>query len=239
MALGVGVMNNPAVYRKAKRVHVYDLFKAYEHQVANLFPKMGVTNIRVGDDFSHLYRKHVEPIKNALSVNVGDIRDVQWTKADIEILFMDCATTPNISVTILQKFFPFLIPGLSLVINQDFFFERAWWFPYMAEVFSDFLTPEYAEDCTLVSKCVADPDLSKLDLDGDTVTILQAMERFAARLDSAARQKIQLQQAWFLCERGEPARAKEIAARILSHPIDQTVRYRANNMLRFIDSART
>ena len=172
-----GVLDNPLVTDKRHRLHVFDKFEAYPHLAEKFFPHFGITDIKTGDDFSSIYRRYTSPFAEQILLTKTDIADMTWHGAPIEILFVDCAQSPALSEKIMQVFYPYLIPGVSVVVDQDFFFERAWWFAAKAAELSDVLVPLYAEDCSLVSECRAAIPRSRLNFDFDNAP-------FAARIDA-------------------------------------------------------
>jgi hypothetical protein len=50
----------------------------------------------------------------------GDIKTKNWNELPIELLFLDVCKTVEINSHIFDKFFPSLIPGKSIIIQQDY-----------------------------------------------------------------------------------------------------------------------
>jgi hypothetical protein len=238
-SLALGVLDNPRVANKERRIHVFDKFEAYEHQVNHFFPANNIEGLRVGDDFSHIYRQNIQPLESMLDVNVGDILDVTWQGGPIEILFIDCAISIEISNAIISKFYPHLIPCKSLIIDQDFFFQRCWWFAYKNEVLSNVLTPKYAEDCTMVSHCVGDmqAELPRLNLlNAPLEQRIKILQTFIGRMTGFAKQLVTLQLAWMMADNGQADVALSYAATIADAPLTPDVLYRARKTMTHIEA---
>ena len=58
----------------------------------------------------------------------------------IEILFLDVLKLPEISRFVVKNFFPKLIPGVSIVIQQDYFYERLPFIKTDQEFFAEYFT---------------------------------------------------------------------------------------------------
>lgn len=77
-----------------------------------------------GESFEAEVRRNIEPVKDVIELRVGDIMQTAVIDDPIEILFLDILKLPDISVHTFRAFFPKLIPGRSIVIQQDYFYER-------------------------------------------------------------------------------------------------------------------
>jgi len=157
-----GLRDNPKVANKAGRIHVYDRFEIFP--AIQRFFKSG----RVGADFSGTFVKNVLPYKDMLVVQKGDARNIVWSGQPIEILFIDCCVSAEFHQGLMRTLYPYLIPGVSFVIDQDFFYQLAWWLPAKNQLFKDQLLPLEQADCTVMSKYVAPlpPALLQVDMAG-------------------------------------------------------------------------
>lgn len=77
-----------------------------------------------GEAFLPFLQKSLDPLRSVLDLRLGDITE---TMVDIdrpvEILFLDVLKHQSISEKVVSHFFPLLIPGKSIVIQQDYFNE--------------------------------------------------------------------------------------------------------------------
>jgi hypothetical protein len=79
-------------------------------------------------DFRHLFEEYVREIGSRLNVNKGKIVDydgnenvpqIEWNGAPIEIMYIDCGRHLPVNEAWYRIFSPNLIPGMSLLIMQD------------------------------------------------------------------------------------------------------------------------
>ncbi len=82
-----------------------------------------------GSNFCHLCADNLSYIKNMVELSFGDITDTsKHFDEPIEILFLDVCKTPTVNFNVTRNFFTKLIPGRSVIVHQDFFFE---WLPWI------------------------------------------------------------------------------------------------------------
>ena len=72
-------------------------------------------------------------------MHAGDVTKARLPDEDIEILFIDLAKHWTVNDYVVRAFFPKLIPGHSIVIQQDYLY-HTWtgWLPVTMEQFSDY-----------------------------------------------------------------------------------------------------
>ncbi len=76
--------------------------------------------LKEGADFLPLFERHVRPVYPKVKVSRQALRDLVWHGGPIEILFLDAPKElSDISAT-LATFAESLIPGVSLVVMQDY-----------------------------------------------------------------------------------------------------------------------
>ena len=78
--------------------------------------------VAVGDDEStlHLFTANLGPLARHVRVHAGDVMDARWSGRPIEILFVDVAKSLPIWKHVLGTFYPSLIPGVSILVHQDY-----------------------------------------------------------------------------------------------------------------------
>jgi len=133
-ALASGIAANPALGSKARVIQSYDLFNT----TTDFFdPTFGVYGLKPGESFLGLYKKNLAPFLDRIEIHEGDLLKQTWDKGKIEILFLDCCKLTTLHDHAVKIWFPHLIPGKSVVIQQDF----GWWYyswgNIMMEVFKD------------------------------------------------------------------------------------------------------
>ncbi len=103
------------------------------------FDRHGLTvKGKVGDTFEPALRELISPVLDKVDLRIGDITKASWSPDEpIEILFLDVIKTPEINTFVLKTFFPHLIPGKSLVIQQDYFLDLLPYLKVGQEFFAD------------------------------------------------------------------------------------------------------
>ncbi|CAN5276966.1 hypothetical protein BH23VER1_BH23VER1_20010 [soil metagenome] len=139
-ALASGAKANPHVPETAKngRVHTYDLFivDSFEGHEGYLsaFP-----DVREGESFSHVFERFQAPHREVIDLHEGDVTKTTWPdEKDIEILFIDLAKTAEINDFVVKTYFPRLVPGKSVVIQQDYLFCDLPWIHITMEILRDY-----------------------------------------------------------------------------------------------------
>jgi hypothetical protein len=137
LALAQGVRDNPA-YKQNPRgpvIHSYDLFVVEPWTIGIYFPK----ETPLGTSFESIYRENTAAFSDLLSVHPGDVTKAELPDGDIEILFIDLAKHWTVNDYVVKAFFPKLIPGKSIVIQQDYlFYTWTGWLPVTMEYFSEY-----------------------------------------------------------------------------------------------------
>jgi len=182
LPLAMGALENGNKASKYKVVHSYDLFRADKHQSDTYLKKHG--SYSPGESTRPIFDKNTKDIKYVIDVHEGDITSFPWNGKDVELLFIDVTKSWKINDFIVREFFPCLIPGHSLVIQQDIVHPTCPWLAVTMEYFSGFFEPvEYVPGNTIVfllkkklphSMVVNDtisclPDKEKLRLMGNAI----------------------------------------------------------------------
>ena len=81
-----------------------------------------------GDAFLDYFLNAVAPYRDLVRVEVGDFLEKNWGGQPIEVLFLDICKTRALNAHAIAEFMPYLIPGHSLVIQQDF---MGVWLPHI------------------------------------------------------------------------------------------------------------
>jgi hypothetical protein len=184
IALAKGLRLNDRVSRKSGRIFSYDLFE-YTPYMQRLFA--GHAEPAIGDSIESLFRANIAPWAHLVEVFPGDITKRSWSGGPIEILFIDLAKTWDVQRHLLCQFFPHLIPGVSLVVQQDYFFLDCYWIHLVMEALADFFRPVHSPNGpTLSFELVKGIPSSLLEIDyerhwtrGQAVALMdQAIARF-------------------------------------------------------------
>jgi hypothetical protein len=125
IALSSGVGENPRA-RGGRAIETYDLFDldaSYKHSYPGL-----VEGIEAGESLRPRFEELLGERLARVEVHEGDICAQPWTGGPIELLFIDICKSWAINDHVLHEFFPALIPGRAVVIQQDLIHE---WLPYL------------------------------------------------------------------------------------------------------------
>ncbi len=146
----------------ASGLHAYDRFTASENAKQGLLYKNGVPHFD-GEDILPLARELLAPWQDAITFHRGEIDRMDWDCGPIEILVMDASKQARTMDRMAETFFPSLIPGRSLLVQQDFLHWSQPWVPVQMELLSDFFVPlAHVPRDTIVYLCTSMPEPSVL-----------------------------------------------------------------------------
>lgn len=122
MALGHGIRSNSrwACAPVKPIIHSYDLFQIEQWTVGPYFPKTR----SAGESFEGEYRSNIAAIRDLVEVHPGNVMTQRWDGKEIEILFVDLAKHWTVSDFVVRTFFPRLVPGHSVVLQQDYLYHE-------------------------------------------------------------------------------------------------------------------
>jgi hypothetical protein len=124
MPLAMGLAENPKVNGPRPRIYSYDNFR----WDTKLEPLVAGTSLagrfRDGDSFQHEFESRVARWRESIIVCAGDLAVGHWEHGPIEFLLVDAMKSWALANRTLDRFYPAMIPGRSLLFHQDF----AHWF---------------------------------------------------------------------------------------------------------------
>jgi hypothetical protein len=136
-ALGLGVVarQERAGHPSQNKIHSYDRFEAEKWTIGSLLPP----SFQPKQSFRSIFDENIQEVASLVQVHQGDILSQPWGGGPIELLFIDCAKHWIISDFITYHFFKSLIPGHSIVIQQDYLWD-SWnaWIHITMEYYSDY-----------------------------------------------------------------------------------------------------
>jgi hypothetical protein len=87
------------------------------------------STLKPGDSFIEYTKKNLSGKEALIDLHVGNVMDTAKNfGCGIEILFYDCGKTPAVDEFMVKNVFTQLMPGRSILIHQDFFWE---WNPWL------------------------------------------------------------------------------------------------------------
>jgi len=115
-ALAAGLRDCPRNSRTRPLIFSYDRFEAEPYMIeAGWFP-----DLQAGDSFRARFEATARAFDAPVTVCAGDILTHGWEGGPIEILFLDILKTSEINDHVAREFLPHLIPGRSVIIQQDY-----------------------------------------------------------------------------------------------------------------------
>lgn len=144
------LLSGLAVSGRPFHLHAYDRFTAREVTRRNHLYPAGVP-VTEDDDILPLVRRFLAPWPDGVTLHRGDILDARWESGPVEIIAVDAAKTPELADHIAETFFPALIPGVSVVIQQDFLHAVQPWIAVQMAALRPFFAPagQVSHDCVV------------------------------------------------------------------------------------------
>ncbi len=201
IALADGLRRNPRRRRlgEEKVIHSFDRFEVEEWTRGVFFPEA----TPAGSSFREQFDRNIAPYADLIEVHGGNVCEHEWTGGPVEILFIDFAKHWTVCDWVTWQFFPQLIPGRSLVVQQDYLYHH-WvsWLHVTMEFYADYF--EYVCDTDVNSvvflhtKRIPAPVLRRNTV--ESLTFAEKMElidRAASRFDGTKRDLILSAKAHF------------------------------------------
>ena len=134
-----GLAANRAYLPNTHKIHCFDNFLVNEEATIRFIREYLSRTLAVGASTRALFDRQVAAVSRMLVVHEGDFHKAVWPGEPIEILMVDIAKNEALGSRVAEIFFPNLMPGISLVIQQDYHHP---WLPhihvtmeYLAEYF--------------------------------------------------------------------------------------------------------
>lgn len=167
-------------------VHAYDQFTASEEAKARHLYAAGLPAFE-GEDILPVARALLEPWDRRITFHRGDLMTKRWSGDPVEVLVLDASKTVALADHCAAEFFPALIAGRSVVVQQDHLHQVQPWLPAQMELLADFFQPlvHCPRDSVsfLCTRVPSPAELAARRLSGlDDAGLIGLIERAAARL---------------------------------------------------------
>jgi hypothetical protein len=106
-------------------IAAYDLFRVEEYTLAEF--AAALPDPTTGASFRPAFDVNIAPWARHVEVLEGDMRSIGWGGEPIEVLFLDVAKTWALNDFVLAQFLPCLIPGQSVIVQQDYLWGYGHW----------------------------------------------------------------------------------------------------------------
>jgi hypothetical protein len=113
--------------RRAKNnrmIEAFDLFVWNKWMQLAADPIQMPVKYREGESFYEDVKRLLAPYKDIVRLCQQDLMEYEPAKGPVELLFIDAMKTWPLARKIVTGFFPLLIPGVSIVVQQDFIFHQ-------------------------------------------------------------------------------------------------------------------
>jgi hypothetical protein len=149
------LLSGLALSGRGCRVHSYDRFRSSRAFWSRYMPNEPLPDADDAD-LIPVVRRHLAPWADRLVLHVGDIGEERWTGGPIEILSVDAAKGSAMADHIAAEFFPALVPGRSIVVQQDYLMAvQPWLSAQMVGLRDCFLPLAQVPKVGMVFLCVA------------------------------------------------------------------------------------
>lgn len=144
-------------------LHAYDHFRSSRAFWEKFLPGEPVPD-HDNADILPLARRHLAPWAAQVTLHKGEIAETRWTGGEIEILAVDAAKGAAIADHVAAEFFPALVPGRSVVVQQDYLISVQPWLSAQMVMLAECFLPLalVAKDC-VVFLCLRVPTAAELD----------------------------------------------------------------------------
>lgn len=133
-----GVAQNASLGATAKSIYSYDLFLG--KNMLHFLP--GADEGETGSVFWRFLEINRDYLDSIMPVP-GDFLAMRWTGAPIEILFVDISKSWSLNGHLLREFFPHLVPGHSILVQQDYVHVGEPWIALTMELLDDYFERLY------------------------------------------------------------------------------------------------
>jgi hypothetical protein len=206
-----GLKLNSAVSdeRKAKRIYAYDLFLAQDYE----WWTQSSPTIHAGSWFAEFVDVNRDEL-NYIVPCPGDLLKLNWGDNPIEILMVDAAKAWPLNHFVVSRMFPRLMPGRSVVIQQDYMHYHEYWIALTMEHYSDFFEPldfVYGASGIFLNTKQIPPEAAAFDL--STLSPhekLELMDRAIAKAPPSGAEVVKTAKAKLLLDLGEIDAAKNM-----------------------------
>jgi hypothetical protein len=118
-SLAAGLLANPKARLPLPTVFAFDTF-VWREWMTPLAARYGVTGFGDGESFLPRFIAETRKWKSVIETRPGDVASMSWDGGTISILVIDAMKDEHTAQAIVSTFFPSLVPGKSLVFQQDF-----------------------------------------------------------------------------------------------------------------------
>lgn len=139
-----GLLQNPNFKNSHRKLYAYDMFVWEEWMIPYIQHTKWKDKFLPGDDFLPAFKDVVLPYRKYIHVVKADLTQSSWIEKPIEFLLVDAMKSWELLNAIQSIFYPFLIPGKSVVVHQDFSHYYTYWIHLLQYRFRNYF--EFMQD---------------------------------------------------------------------------------------------
>lgn len=192
VSLAKGLIENKNCQNKTARIHAFDLF-IWQTWMNKAASNTLLKKYKPGDSFLDEFERRIKKYSTYIEVYPGDLGQIGWNDQEIEFLLVDAMKSWKLTSEICRKFFPFLIPGKSLVLHQDFGFFGTPWIHLINYRFRDYFDFHYdvPNSSSIVLKYTSPipPEKLEFEYSFDSFTEEEVESAFNYSLEIASKEK--------------------------------------------------
>jgi hypothetical protein len=147
ISLAAGLIANPRARAQSRQVHAFDRFvwEAWMADTQSLGnpPFHLDRELRPQESFLDEFHRRTAPWRNRIEVHPGDLTAAVWPGGPIEFLLVDAMKSWDLTNNILRTFLPSLVPGLGILVHQDFAYYNTPWIHLINYRLRDYFQPLY------------------------------------------------------------------------------------------------
>lgn len=141
---------------------------------------LGGRSLRKGQSFLPILRKLLAPHLDLIDFRIGDIVETATADRPIEIAFFDCLKTAERDAAAFKAFAPWYVPGKTIIVQQDYFYELApdlkirqeYLSPYFSYLGSEATSAAFRLERALPKSYFLEDPIAELSL-GDKIALLE------------------------------------------------------------------
>jgi hypothetical protein len=215
-ALAKGLQDNPG-YLKNKRdkiIYAFDLFQSNGLPSEFFDGSQNVTG-----SFLDAFLANNRDYLDTISITAGNILSFHWQGEDVEIFFNDVSKSWEINHWIQRNILPFLIPGKSILIQQDYCYFHSYWVAITMEYFSDYfelMYPVFGSSFVYLYKM----EIPSFKLQADLFSLplatkLELLDRAIAKAPPSSAEVLKCAKAYCLLDNNQPNLASEVLSTVV------------------------
>ena len=214
-------------YKPNKTIASYDLYRVEPYTLSDYRDCFSDTTI--GASFRKDFETNIAPWSRHVETCEGDVTEIGWSGQRIEVLFIDFAKTWRINDVVLAQFLPNLIPGHSIIVQQDYMWGFGPWIHITMELLAESVTILDSMLCSVAylvtGKIPRNIVGMNLRSDLSDAMKMELMDSAVNRWTGQKRGLVELARVMLISEIFSRATAEDELARVLkSYPDDNVVR---------------